>query len=800
MDILKTSQALLSGLLHPLSQGASRRSDRKVVTPGMPEALRTAAAQGAVLLENKVLPLKLGTRVSLFGRVQCNYFFTGYGSGGDVNAPYSVNLLQGLRGCSRLSVNEVLAKEYEAWCSSHPIEDSAWGKWPRHYEEMPLSVSQISAARGRSDQAVIVLGRSSGEDRENVLEPGSFLLTEQERTLLRQVTSIFPSAVLVLNIGAVMDLSFLRDFPFGAVLLVWQGGMESGNAVADLLCGKQTPSGRLTDTIAASYADYPSADHFGDPAANEYFEDIYVGYRYFETFAKDRVLYPFGYGLSYTTFRKEVVSGNGQGQTVIRITNTGRRAGREAALLYVSKPCGKLGNPLRELVAFGKTRILQPEESQELTLQVADAQLASFDGSGVTGHKDAWVMEPGTYEFYLGGDVRSAQSIGSFVLERTRLVQQLREAAAPQKSFPILAAAMEDGAYQRKTVQATPRTRRLREDILKQLPKERLITGDRGHKLKDVQAGKVSLELFVAQLNLRELEALTRGDHIMGSPLGASGNAGVYGGVTESLRAKGIPPITTTDGPSGIRLYASCSLLPIGTLLGCSFDQSMVEALMGQVGQEMVSRRSDVLLGPGMNIHRNPLCGRNFEYFSEDPCLTGKMAAAVVRGLQRAGVSACPKHFACNNQEARRNANNSIVSQRALREIYLRGFELCVKEASPKNLMTSYNKINGVWAHYHYELVTEVLRRQWGYQGNVMTDWWMQYSSSPEFPKLSGNGYRVRSGVDLLMPGARSRLDPRRGSDGTLLATYKKPDGITLGELQAAAKHILGSILQTRQL
>ena len=800
MDIERIVNTLASKIVNPLAQNTSHHSSRKVITPGMPEALRSAAAQGAVLLENKVLPLKLGTRVSIFGRVQCNYFYTGYGSGGDVNTPYTVSLLEGMRNCSRLSVNEVLAKEYESWCQDHPIADSVWGMWPRFYEEMPLSVAQVSAARGRSDQAVIVLGRSSGEDRENVLEPGSFLLTDQEKTMLRQVTSIFPNAILVLNIGSVMDLSFLKDYPFGAVLLAWQGGMESGNAVADLLCGSQTPSGRLTDTIACKYDDYPSAAHFGDPTANEYFEDIYVGYRYFETFSKEKVLYPFGYGLSYTTFRKEVLSGDGRGETTVRITNTGRKPGRETALLYVSKPCGKLGKPARELIAFAKSRSLEPGESQELTLSVSEAQLASYDDSGITGHKNAWVMEPGEYRFFLGGDVRSAEMIGSFTLEETRVIRQLREAAAPQKPFPILAAGMEDGAYVPKTIQAPARTRDLKADILKNLPKERLITGDRGHKLKDVQQGKISLDTFVAQLNLQELEAISRGGYVMGNSLGPRGNAGVFGGVTDSLRKKGIPPVTTTDGPSGIRLYDSCSLMPIGTLLACSFDTALVESLMARVGQEMRQRRSDVLLGPGMNIHRNPLCGRNFEYFSEDPLLTGKIAAAVVRGIQSAGVSACPKHFACNNQETKRNTINSVVSQRALREIYLMGFEICVKESAPKNIMTSYNKVNSVWAHYHYELVTDILRGEWGYQGNVMTDWWMQYAPSPEFPRLSGNGYRVRAGVDLLMPGSRSFLDKRRRPDGTLLATYKKPDGITLGEMQASAKHILLCILNIKEL
>jgi len=332
------------------------------------------------------------------------------------------------------------------------------------------------------------------------------------------------------------------------------------------------------------------------------------------------------------------------------------------------------------------------------------------------------------------------------------------------------------------------------------LPEAIPLTGDRGWKLRDVKSGRITLDAFVGQLNITELEAISRGAYIMGHPLGARGNAGIFGGVTESLRKKGIPPVTATDGPSGIRLYDSCSLLPIGTLLACTFDRSLVETLYTAVAREMIRRGSDVLLAPGMNIHRNPLCGRNFEYFSEDPYLTGRMAAAVVRGIQSQGVSACPKHFACNNQETNRNGTDSILSERALREIYLKGFEICVKLAKPKNLMTCYNKVNGVWGHYHFDLVKTILRGEWSFTGNVMTDWWMQYAASPEFPKLSGNAYRVRSGVDLLMPGGRSFHDKTNRPDGTLLATYGKKGGITLGEMQETAKNVLRCVMELKKL
>ena len=798
MKLLSKAVNFAMRLAGALSQDQDHHNPVKTVTPGMPELLRSVAAQGAVLLENRgVLPLAADTTVSVFGRVQVNPFCTGYGSGGDVNMPYRVNLLEGLRSCQTLQVNEELASVYEEWCKTHPIDDSVWGMWPRFYPEMPVTEELADLARASSDQAIIILGRSSGEDRENVRKPGSYYLTEDEKALLRTVTTRFPNTVLLLNIGAIMDLSFLDTYSFGAVLLLWQGGMESGNAAADLLCGKVNPSGRLTDTVAYAYEDYPSSSHFGGRSRNEYYEDIYVGYRYFETFAPEKVRYPFGYGLSYTSFRHETVM---EGLTAqVTVTNTGSHPGKDTVFLYVQKPCGILGNPARELAAYAKTKLLACGESQTLTLSVSRSQLASYDDAGLTGNKSCYVLQPGCYRFYSGGNVREALPAGTYHIETLEVLQKLSQAAAPQQDFPILAAQEENGAYLSIPRNAASSTTNLKSRILASLPQAVALTGDRGYKLKDVKAGKVTLDAFIAQLTPDELEAISRGGYIMNHPLGPKGNAGIFGGVTQSLRDKGIPPVVTTDGPSGIRLYDSCSLVPIGTLLACTYDCSLLETLFAAIGKEMRDRGTDVLLAPGMNIHRNVLCGRNFEYFSEDPLTTGRTAAAIVRGIQSEGLSACPKHFACNNQEYNRRNNDSVVSERALREIYLKGFEICVKESNPKNLMTSYNKINGVWGHYHYDLVKTVLRDEWDYQGNVITDWWMHPGRSPEFPSLRDNAYRVRAQVDVLMPGGQ-QIDLLKKPDGTLLKTYGKPDGITLGEMQLCAKHVLRCVMDLKEL
>ena len=799
MSLISKIVSKFSGLSQ---EETARAAAEKTITPGMPEILRRTAAEGAVLLKNDgLLPLENNETVALFGRVQSEWFYTGYGSGGDVNKPYAVNLIEGIRNCSALTLYEPLAKVYTDWSAKNQIDHGFWGHWPRFYPEMPVTKELAADAAVHADCAVVTIGRSSGEDRENALEKGSFYLTDDERKLLETVTEAFEKTVVLLNVGSLMDLSWLEEFgnKIGAVLLVWQGGMESGNAVADLLCGAVCPSGRLTDTIARQYSDYPSADDFGAAEFNNYTEDIFVGYRWFETFKPKTVLYPFGYGLSYTEFSvqfSELKEENDGFVLTCSVTNTGEKhSGKTVVQVYVEPPCGVLGTPARVLCGFTKTKLLAPGETQTLTVSIPKARLASYDESGETGYRSAYVLQAGAYGFYLGENVRDAVRVAETRFEKTELLEQLEQAAAPVNAFTVCKEKEENGArvLSREPVYLSKVD--LKQRILDTLPEAVEMAGDRGIKLRDVRDGKATMDDFVAQLDLTELEAISRGAYIMNSPLGVPGNAGVYGGVLPSLREKGVPPVTTTDGPSGIRLYSCCSLLPIGTLLACTFDEALVEEVYKAVGAEMREKGTDVLLGPGINIHRNPLCGRNFEYYSEDPLVTGKIAAAAVRGLQSNGVSACPKHFACNNQEFRRSTNDSRLSERALREIYLKGFEICVKEAAPQNIMTSYNKINSVHGHYQYELCTTILRGEWHYDGCVMTDWWMRSQKSPEFPNLCDNAYRVRAQVDVLMPGGK-RVGKQK-PDKTLLKTYGKKDGITLGEMQRTAKNVLRFCMQS---
>ena len=744
-----------------LMQEETAANGERYITPGIAELIRQAGVEGCVLLKNNgALPLNRQAEVAVFGRCQLDWFYVGYGSGGDVNAPYHTNLIDGLRNAGQ-QLNASVLNAYETWTQQEDnmADHGWWGHWPMNYPEMPLKESLVRNAAKSADTALVVIGRAAGEDRENTLTKGSYYLTDEERAVLDMVISAFSNVVVLLNIGNIMDMSWIEEYgdKISALMIVWQGGMESGNAVADVLTGAVNPCGKLSDTIARRYEDYPSSANFGGRDINDYAEGIYVGYRHFDRYP-ETVLYPFGFGLSYTSFavRPESLKHAGiRTEAVITVTNTGNVPGKETVLLWCHAPVGRLDKPLRVLAAFGKTKTLAPGESEAIALCCDDKCLASYDEQ-----RSRFVMEAGEYRF-----TANEADAGSFTAAQEITVEQCE---------PLCKTSVE-----------------LHRRILNRLPKPVPVTGIRQYTLGDVRDGNITLDDFIARLSDGELEALTRGHGMMGSNLGVAGNAGAFCGVLESLRQKGVPPIITSDGPAGLRLKKYCALIPCGTALACTWNTELVEALSAKVGEEMIHYGVDVLLAPGMNIHRNPLCGRNFEYFSEDPLLSGRMAAAVVRGVQGKGKAACPKHFACNNQETNRNKNDSRVSERALREIYLRNFEIVVKEANPLTIMTSYNKVNGVWSHYNYDLVTTVLRGEWGYNGCVITDWWMQKAKSPEFPHLKDNAYRIRAQVDVLMPGDMAHMAKQYKSDGSLLETLGKSEGITRAELQRTAKNVL---------
>lgn len=761
---------------------------------------RKAAAEGAVLLKNEgnVLPLKEGVRLAVFGRIQFDYYKSGTGSGGMINTRYVVGILDALKE-EKIVLNLELEQVYRDWLKEHPFDKgSGWAQEPWSQQEMPLSGEMVKKAAAESDTALVIIGRTAGEDRDAKAEKGSFFLSEGEEDMLRQVCGAFDRVVVALNVGSIMDMNWVEAYGPQAVLYVWQGGMEGGHGVADILMGRVNPCGRLADTIARSVEDYPSHIHFGGEDGNRYAEDIYVGYRYFETFAcaGEKVLYPFGFGLSYTSFSMQSKMEAGKENCVfhVKVQNTGACAGREVVQLYVSAPQGNLGKPLRSLAAFAKTKCLAPGEAQEMTLQVEKKVFASYDDSGASGHKSCYVLEAGTYRFYVGGDVRSAQPAGTMELEETEVLEQCRPALAPVESYdrmkPAQASGTLDLSWEKTPLRTYSMAQRSRENHREDLP----CTGDRGYRLADVYDNKISLEEFVSQLSDEELCCMVRGEG-MCSPKVTPGTAAAFGGVTQSLAEYGIPCGCCADGPSGIRMdcgtYAFC--LPNGTCLACSFDEELVRQLYEMEGAELRKNRIDILLGPGMNIHRHPLNGRNFEYFSEDPLLTGKMAAAQIRGMGQYQVTGALKHFAANNQEFHRSLYNSVVSERALREIYLKGYEIAVKEGGAYAIMTTYGAVNGLWTAGNYDLLTTVLRSEWGFDGLVMTDWWAMINDEGQAPAQSNLAAMVRAQNDVYMV----VQDSGRNSGGDNLEACLADGTLGRADLLTCAMNILKVLMRS---
>ena len=760
---------------------------------------RQAVAEGCVLLENEgqALPLRDGERVAVFGRMAFHYYKSGLGSGGLVNTRYVVGILDALKECEGIHLDEKLMGIYEDWIMENPYDEGqGWGRVPWCQKEMDVTEEMLDCAR-RDDVSLVVIGRTAGEDQDNNAKAGSYCLTETEEDMIRRVCEVSKRTVVVLNVGNIIDMSWVQKYHPQAVLYVWQGGQEGGNGVADVLTGKACACGKLTDTIAADINDYPSTENFGDPFKNYYKEDIYVGYRYFETFAKDKVLYPFGYGLSYTTFetRAEILKNTGDEITVsATVSNTGEVRGKEVVQVYVKVPQGKLGNPARRLIGFAKTKELAPGEQEEICIVIPKYDMASYDDSGVTGHKSCYVLEEGCYEIFVGSDVRSAVSVGCYE-EEFRVIEELEEAYAPVEKFQRMKAVLlPDGTYQAVTEDVPVRTIDPQERRANEMPETYVYTGDKGYKLVDVLDKKVSMEEFVAQISEEDLIAMFRGEG-MCSPKVTAGTAAAFGGVTDGLTALGIPVGCCSDGPSGIRMDCGTKAfsLPNGTSLGCTFNVELVGALYEMTGKELRLNKIDSLLGPGMNIHRNPLNGRNFEYISEDPILTGRICAAQVKAMAKSGIGSTIKHFCGNNQEVGRSTSDSVISERALREIYLKGFEIAVKEGDARSVMTTYGSVNGLWTAGSYDLCTTILRKEWGFDGIVMTDWWAKSNYEGHQAEAPVKAPMVAAQNDIYMVVSDAKANPENDDVEEMLHAGK----ITLGELQRNAANILGFLLKS---
>ena len=774
-------------------KGAASNMKRTLDWDKYLETSARAVSGGIVMLKNDgALPLKQGGTAAVFGRIQLHYYKSGTGSGGMVNVSKVIGITDGLLDAG-YKLDEQLLNAYREWDEQNPFDyGEGWGGEPWSQKEMPLTDELVSGAASRADAAIVIIGRTAGEEMDNKLEKGAFLLSDLEEDMLRRVTSAFDKTVVLLNTGGLIDMSFMDRYPVSAVMYVWQGGMVGGAGTAAVLTGEVSPSGKLPDTIAYEISDYPSDKFFGSGDMDCYGEDIYVGYRYFETFAKDRVRFPFGFGMSYTSFDLTASDFKLDGDKVtgsVNVKNTGSTPGREVVQIYCSAPQGKLGKPARVLCGFDKTRTLQPGESQTLCFEIPLESVASYDDSGVTGHKSAWILEQGGYVFYAGADVRSASEAYSLTLPET-VVRQCKSALGPLTAFKRM---VNSGG--KPEFEDVPLTGEAFPHDHAKLPAEIPQTGDRGIRLADVVNGKNTLEEFTAQLTDYDLSCIIRGEG-MGSPKVTAGTAAAFGGVSDTLTALGIPCACCDDGPSGMRLDCGTKAfsLPNGTLLASTFDRPLMTELFTFMGLEMHTNQVDCLLGPGMNIHRHPLNGRNFEYFSEDPYLTGEMASAELAGLHSTGAEGTIKHFCGNNRETRRHFLDSVISERALREIYLRGFEKAVKKGGAKSVMTTYGQVNGVWTAGNYDLVTGILRDDWGFDGFTMTDWWANINRRGKAPDKSDFAAMAMAQNDVYMVTA----DGAACNDNTLDSL--KSGELTRGELQRNAMNILRFLTTTHAM
>lgn len=738
--------------------------------------LDTAAkmvSEGIVMLknENNALPLDADKEVAVFGRIQFHYYKSGTGSGGMVNVTKVVNILDGLID-NGVKVNEKLLDTYRKWDRENPFDlGEGWGGEPWSQKEMPLDEGLVKETAKSCETAIVIIGRTAGEEQDNRLEAGSYLLSDDEIAMLTVVRKNFKKVVLLLNVGNIIDMTDINRIAPDAVLYVWQGGMTGGKGTADVLTGKVSPSGKLPDTIAYKASDYPSDANFGREKNRDiYAEDIYVGYRYFETFAKEKVLYPFGFGLSYTEFEIKTEKAEiteGAVKLSVSVKNIGSYKGKEVIEVYCEAPQGRLGKAARVLCGFEKTRELVPQEEQVVEIAVDIAKLASYDDSGVTGNKSCYVLEAGEYKFYVGSDVRSAEYACSFEQGEDLVTERLTQSLAPVESFERIKPVCEVGAFSigREAVPVSEVDESARR--LEKLPKEIAYTGDKGIKLWDVKNGKNTMDEFIAQLSDYDLSCIIRGEG-MGSPRVTAGTASAFGGVSENLNGFGIPAGCCSDGPSGMRLDCGTKAfsLPNGTMIASSFNKELTSELFTFMGLEMAANKVDCLLGPGMNIHRHPLNGRNFEYFSEDPFLTGKMASAELKGMAGAGVTGTIKHFCANNRETNRHFIDSVVSERALREIYLKGFEIAVKEGGASSVMTTYGRVNGLWTAGNFDLNTVILREEWGFKGFTMTDWWANINVRGKEPDKTDFAAMARAQNDVYMVCP----DGEKNDDNTLAA------------------------------
>ncbi len=811
------------------------------------EQIRRLSAECMVLLKNDgTLPLEGPGKIALYGSGARKTIKGGTGSG-DVNVRHFVNVEEGLENAGFTITTKKWLDDYDelVWQAKeeffaglrkeadaagvNPVLFALGRTAPEPEYELPLD--------GEGDTAVYVLARISGEgaDRQNV--PGDIRLTSTEIRDILKLNQLYPHFALVLNTGGMVDLSPVSSV--GTILQMGQLGSATGDSLADVLLGKECPSGKLAMTWAP-LEEYPSTEGFGDPDDTLYKEGIYVGYRYFDT-AKKTPVFPFGFGLGYTSFEIRTLSlaaDEKQVKVTVQVTNTGSRPGKEVVQVYYSAPAGKLDKPFQELAAFKKTRKLEPQETEVLEISFDTGSMASYDKE-----EASYILEKGLYLIRVGNSSRNTEAAGALSLDQTAVVCKLKNVCG-ESGFADLVLPSPNTSIEEGVTPVIPiSAREIETTTVSYRDEPEEIPAGSPCTWQEVKSGEKTLDEFIGGLTDEQLSLACVGNYKNSTDvMEIVGNAsetvaGAAGETTGYLKDLGVPALIMADGPAGVRIsseyqitdgkpkgsssiggdvllvftpqereamapapsssgetfYQYCSAIPIGTCIAQSFNEDLARECGRIAGDEMKRFGIHIWLAPALNIQRSPLCGRNFEYYSEDPLIGGTMAAAITSGVQEEGGETTIKHFACNNQETNRFFSNSQVGERALREIYLKGFEICVRKVPVKFIMTSYNLINGTHSCNSRDLLTAVLRDEWGYEGAVMTDWLVTGGMGPggaKWPCASAAG-NVKAGNDLTMPGTPA--DKEDIVKARLESTH--PFALTRAELQTCARRVLKRVL-----
>lgn len=789
--------------------------------------LRTYAPECTVLLKKDGrFPLSAPGKLALYGSGARQTIKGGTGSG-DVNSRFFVTCEEGLEEAGfSITTKSWLDKYDHARKQAHKqfVADIKRQAKEQHVMAVMLGMGAVMKEpeyelplNGDGDTAIYVVGRISGEGNDRNPVSGDLKLTASEIRDIKACSQKYKNFLLVLNVGGVVDLSPVRQV--GNILVLSQLGVVTGQILADIVLGKSVPSGKLASTWSA-WEDYSAIGTFGDKEETRYKEGIYVGYRYFDSVGK-KPLFPFGFGLGYTDFSIGSTTASLDGTRVTvhaTVTNTGHFIGKEVVQVYVSAPWGKLDQPFQTLAGFAKTHYLAPGENETVTVSFGMESLASYDTAAA-----AYVLESGNYILRAGNcsshtaacsvitlaedvTVRKVSNVGGkpdFSDWHPAVPSEHDISGLPQLVLePSAFAALSWPKPHEASAEAQQRAASLSDTELIHMCMGAFQEGVRGLAgvigtaslnvagaagetfggLKDVPAlimadGPAGLRL--AQHYIRD----EKGAHSVGSSMPAGFED--YMGVIPNLLLK-----LTTKRHKGEVLDQYCTAIPIGTALAQSWNLVLCEACGDLVGREMEIYHVDLWLAPAFNIHRSPLCGRNFEYYSEDPLISGLVAGAITRGVQKhPGCGTTVKHFCCNNQELNRYISNSLVSERALREIYIRGFQICIQDSAPAALMTSYNLLNGVHTSERSDLMKTLLREEWGYSGLIMTDWVISAMGAKGKYRMALSAPTIAAGNDAFMPGGsgdyKLALTALKGTD--------KSFKLTRQEAEYCAAHVIDS-------